>query len=546
MRTGALRFALYAGLGILIGAIVAFLEWITLEVALQQLIESPTPLQVLVPVIGFIAVPMLLRRWTDITAATADSYIESYHSGAGAEPGKLPKKLLANFLTLGTGGAVGLEGSAVLTGATLGQWIGDRRPLVIGQRNRLVLVVAGAAAGVASLFKAPATGVLFAMEAPYRRDMSRHGLVPALISSAAAYTTFVFLIDDKRLLDIASTQVSVRDGLIAAVILGFLGGGVARILALTFQWSQSLPFKFSMWVRLPVASVLTGGSLVLAKELVDTPATLGPGAVLIAEVVQENSFALGTIVVLFFLRIIVTTSSLAMSGVGGLFIPLVVQGLLLGRAVELLIDAPAGGLYPVIGLAAVLGAAYRTPLAAVMFVAETTGRAEFVIPALVAIAISQSLMGDVSVSVGQRGERQGYLERRLDEPAWVVMINDVGTLDPSTTLLEVIDEHGSHPISPAIAVCDPEYLGLLVLHDVAAMILEHGPEATAGESMRKLPSMSEHTPAMEAARLMAIYDTAAIAVVDAQNHPIGVISAMSLAGLNNASLLGEDDDDEEI
>ena len=36
-------------------------------------------------------------------------------------------------------------------------------------------------------------------------------------------------------------------------------------------------------------------------------------------------------------------------------------------AVEILLDAPSSGLFPVIGLAAVLGAAYRTPLAAVVF-----------------------------------------------------------------------------------------------------------------------------------------------------------------------------------
>ena len=541
MTTGALRFAVYALLGVVVGLIVAFLDWITLEVALHSLIEGPRWAQIVFPVLGFVAVPGLLNYW-QINASTSDAYIEAYHTGSGAELEKLPKKSAANIITIATGGAVGLEGTAVLTGATIGQWIGDRRPDVIGKRNRLVLVVAGAAAGVASLFKAPATGVLFAMESPYRRDLSRHGLVPALIASAAAYMTFVLIIGDERLLsDIGSEDVSVQQGLLAAVLLGFLGAGVARAMAYTFRWAKTVAIDVSYRVRLPIAAVSTGLSVYLALELVELPATLGPGASMVAEIVGDSNIAIGAIVGLFFLRVIATSSTLAMSGVGGLFIPLVVQGLLLGRAVELLLGAPSSGLYPVIGLAVVLGAGYRTPLAAVMFVAETTGRAEFVIPALIGIAISQALMGDVSVSTGQIGERQGRLERRLDEAASAVMIGDLGTLEPGTTLLDVIDQYGDRPVAPAIAVADPEYKGLLVLHDVAMNILEHGMDATAGDSMRDLPAVHEDAPAMEAARLMNAHDTAAIAVVDKDNIPVGVVSAMSLAGLNEASMLTDID-----
>ncbi|NNC81256.1 MAG: CBS domain-containing protein [Acidimicrobiales bacterium] len=535
MNTGSLRFVVYVVLGIVVGAIVAFLEWITIGVALHGLIESPTWMQILLPIVGFIAVPLLLRQWNDVTPALADAYIRSYHTGQGAEPVKLPKKLFASFITLASGGAVGLEGSAVITGATLGQWTGDRRPDVLGQRNRLVLVVAGAAAGVASLFKAPATGVLFALESPYRRDISRQGLIPSLLAAASAYLTFVLILGDDRLLSFEPSQVTLQDEILAAVLLGFLGAGAARLLVWAYRWAKATGRELPMAVRLPVAAIGTTASLLIVKALVDVPATLGPGAEIVTELVRDNEVALGAIVALFFLRLVVTTSSLSMSGVGGVFIPLVIQGLLLGRAVELIVGADASGLYPVIGLAAVLGAAYRTPLAAVMFVAETTGRAEFVIPALIATAISQALMGDRSVSVGQRGERQGQLERRLDEPASFVMI-ELEPLKPETTLLEVIDKYGDRPISPAIAVCGDEYVGLLVLHDVAMNILEHGPEACAGDSMREFPAVKETSPALEAALLMNEHDTAAVAVVNEKNIPVGIVSAMSLAGLNSSAI----------
>lgn len=137
--------------------------------------------------------------------------------------------------------------------------------------------------------------------------------------------------------------------------------------------------------------------------------------------------------------------------------------------------------------------------------------------------------------MGSGGERQGQLERRLDEPASFVMI-ELEPLKPDTTLLEVIDKYGDRPVSPAVAVCGTEYSGLLVLHDVAMNILEHGPEASAGDSMRELPAVRDTAPALEAALLMNEHDTAAIAVVNEKNIPVGIVSAMSLAGLNTSAI----------
>lgn len=76
----------------------------------------------------------------------------------------------------------------------------------------------------------------------------------------------------------------------------------------------------------------------------------------------------------------------------------------------------------------------------------------------------------------------------------------------------------------------------MVLHDLAAAMLEFGPDATAREAMRELPAVQSDAPAVDAARLMNQYDTAAIAVVDENNCAVGVISTTSLAGLKSVDL----------
>ena len=66
---------------------------------------------------------------------------------------------------------------------------------------------------------------------------------------------------------------------------------------------------------------------------------------------------------------------------------------------------PLDSRYTRVGLrfsAAFLGAGYRVPLAAVMFVAETTGKPNFVVPALFAAVAAELVMGDQSITAFQR------------------------------------------------------------------------------------------------------------------------------------------------
>ncbi len=532
MANGSVRFIVYASLGVAVGALVALLDWITVEVFLHAVLAAPPWQQMLAPLIGMLVVAAIRRVWPTAGSSTSDSYLTSYHSGHGSEVSSVGPKLLGSIATIGSGGALGMEGPSVLAGSTMGQWIGDRLPRVLGQRSRLVLVVAGAAAGVAAVFQAPATGVLFALESPYRRDISRHGLVAALIAAASSYLTFVLLLGEKRLLSFDPAEVTFRDEIMAALVLGLLAGLVGRVLAAVFKTAKHLDEWVSFRIRLMGAAAIFSGGLALTLELVEEPLTLGLGAETAVAVILDPAVTIWAICVLFALRVLATSATLSLGGVGGLFIPLVVQGLLLGRAVEILFDAPSTGLFPVIGLAAVLGSAYRTPLAAIVFVAETTGRAEFVIPALIATAISQALMGDRSVSDVQRGERATKLERNLAEACINLMEPDDLVLDPETSIADVVDQLEDRGEITGIAVGAPGYQGLLVLHDLAGVIMAEGVDASVAAAMRDVPAVRHDAPAEEAARLMNDYDTAVVAVVDSSNRPVGVITPLSLAGLH--------------
>ena len=522
-----LRFAIYAAVGVIVGGTVAAIQWLALDVVLHELLEAPLWFQAVAPGLGLCVTFVVLRGRT--SSATSDEYVRAFHTGADLPPRQLVPKLLGALATLGSGAALGAEGPSVYAGASIGQRVGVRLTSVLGPRGHRALTSAGAAAGVAAIFQAPATGVLFALETPFQRDVARRALIPALIAAATSYLTFVSIFGVHSYLPVPRGEVRLRDEVFGAILLGLCAGITARGLAWLWGESKHLSDRYPPAARLLAGAVVSGLAFVAARGLTGTSFTLGPGVERVAEIAVDPTIGLWVIAAAFALRALATSAALGAGGVGGVFIPLVVQGLLLGRLVESLFDGAAPGLYPVIGLAAVLGAGYRTPLAAVMFVAETTGQAQFVIPALVATAVSQAVMGERSVAAHQVSEREGVLERRLRLPVRNVVI-DVPILHPDQLVTDVIDAYGDAPPAQALPVCDDRYRGLLMLRDMAMALFEIGPDATVGQAMHDVPAVRVDVPTVEAARLMGELDSAIIAVVDADDVAIGVVTALTMTG----------------
>ena len=125
-------------------------------------------------------------------------------------------------------------------------------------------------------------------------------------------------------------------------------------------------------VRVAVAGLVLAGLAFGSAAVFGDDLALGSGYRTMAWV-TEPGHSLALVVALFVLRLAATAATVAGGGVGGLFVPLVIAGAVTGRPSARLVPDQTT-LFPLIGVAAFLGAGYRTPLAGVMFVAETTGR----------------------------------------------------------------------------------------------------------------------------------------------------------------------------
>jgi len=298
-----------------------------------------------------------------------------------------------------------------------------------------VLLVAGGATGVAAIFKAPATGALFAMEVPFQADLARR------------------------------PPLSFRD-LAAAGCIGLLVGVGVRGFAALVRVAKERSAQIHPVGRVVAAGAVIGALILVSEALTAETLALGPSYRTIAWTFEADH-AIGVVLAMLVIRGAATVAAVGGGGVGGLFIPLATEGALLGRVVGGLVGMPESTLFPVLGVAAFLGAGYRVPLAAVMFVAESTGRPGFVVPGLIAAAVSQLTMGPRSVSIYQQARRPGHLEDRLDLPITSVLRTDAATVPSDASVADLYEHHMLGVRLLAAPVVDGStYVGIVTMGEI--------------------------------------------------------------------------------
>jgi len=395
------------GSGLLVTAIAAIvLDWLW---PLVLRFDLAHPLAI-VPVLtaGFLAAGLIMQYLTpDPDEHSTEEVIRAYHERQGRiEMRAFVPKLIAAIATVGSGGSAALEGPSVYGGGGLGSWLWSRfRFAGLGPRDRRILLISGAAAGMSAVFRAPLTGVVFALEMPYKDDIAREALLPSLVASVAAYATMVAFLGSRPIFDFAATTGYTGRDLWWAALLGLGCGLVVTAFSVAYRRFRGAVQRARAphWLKMAAGGALTGlcGLLFLACY----PGSLipiGPNYEAVTPVLR-GAHAAGEMVTFGVLKLAATLCSLGVGGVSAMFVPLFLAGGAFGGAFgAAVVHAPAPELFAAVGMAAFLAAGYKTPLTAAVFVAEATGGHALIIPGLIGAALAYSVSGEWSVSGDQR------------------------------------------------------------------------------------------------------------------------------------------------
>jgi CIC family chloride channel protein len=155
------------------------------------------------------------------------------------------------------------------------------------------------------------------------------------------------------------------------------------------------------WIRV----LLGGGGLAavyaIGRSASDEPLGLGSGNEVIDWVLVADH-GVWLLVLILLLRIAGPALSILGGGVGGLFIPLMAIGAVVGRLYADALSVEDLSLFVMVGASTMLGVGYAAPLTGVVFIAEYTGQATFIVPGLIAMAVAMLFVRKRSVSAAQR------------------------------------------------------------------------------------------------------------------------------------------------
>jgi CIC family chloride channel protein len=285
----------------------------------------------------------------------------------------IPVKYLAGVFAIGAGLSLGREGPTVQLGAATGQAIG--RVLKRSYVEERYLITCGAGARLAAAFNAPLAGVVFVVE-ELRRNFSPYILLSAFTASVAAGSAAQRLLGLKPLLPLSGVAPLPPGALPFFVLLGLAAGIFGVIFNRSLSLVQDLYSRLARlprWLHPVLAAALAG-----LVGYFFTPRVLGGGHALVEEVLRGN-VPLEIIPLLVATKFILTMVSYGSGVPGGIFLPLLAIGALLGSGVGQLTGAYFTGLngltgtFAAAGMAAYFTAIVRAPLTGIVLILELTG-----------------------------------------------------------------------------------------------------------------------------------------------------------------------------
>ena len=377
--------------GALVGTVVYFFKWVA-EWLTEQSKEiyhfAQTHWYIALAVVAGVAVIALvqyfLQKWAPETAGGGIPRAE------GVLRGLLTFRWLRtgiavivnSWLSFFAGLPLGSEGPSVLLGTAVGGGT-SKLPLSHNSWDRYIMT-GGACAGFAVATSAPVTGILFALEEAHKRFTPMIFLMAmsSVLFGVAASNLWTLALGEHSLplfgVSLASfTMKDIWVPLILGVAVAGLAIGYNHLVFWIGRFYDTKLKRVPSWLRLIIVFVLTAVIGLLAFGDFDGTDALFGGSGLIVRLADSANFTWKIIFALLVIRFVMIAFSTGSGATGGVFIPMLSIGALLGALlgnafVAMGMDGTLFATVVMLTMSAFMGAATRAPLTALVFMVECT------------------------------------------------------------------------------------------------------------------------------------------------------------------------------
>ncbi|WP_370478818.1 chloride channel protein [Tamlana flava] len=452
------------------------------------------------PIIGLLLVYIIKQTWLKKHIGHG---ISTTLYGLSKLNGILPRyniyaALITAPLTAGFGGSVGLQGPAVSVGSALGS--NTAQLFHMNTKVRLLLIGCASAGAMASMFKAPIAAIVFAVEI-FSLDIAFTSLVPLLLASVSAViTSYLFLGTDVLL------HVNLDDNFnFNEIPLYILLGVVTAVASVYFSKVFFAITNFFKQFESRAKRLLIGG-LAIGTMLYFIPPLYGEGYNLMNNLLKGDHLAaigktpfnldltniwivIGLLLGIAVFKAIAMTTTFGAGGVGGIFIPTLIMGSVLGNAFAKIVNniglnfsVPEAN-FTLLGMTGLMAGVLHAPLTAIFLIAEITSGHQLFVPLMIVAAISFAMTKyyvSHSIYTMKLAERGELMTHDKDQNALMVLNIDkvIETnfiiLKPDMKLGYILNEAVAKSSRNHFPVVndDNEFLGVIRLDDIRHMMFK--------------------------------------------------------------------------
>lgn len=336
----------------------------------------------IMPAVGGLVVGLIIYKITK-TPETAgqgtDNMIRSFHYHGGKIRSRVaPVKFLTSIITLSTGGSAGYEGPVSQIGSGVASTLCRMFKMPRSLRGQFTL--AGTAAGLGAIFKAPLSGALTSVEVLYREDFESNAFATSIVSSVVAFTVYIaFVGSAPAIVGVPAFPFTNAIELIACALLGLLCFPFSYLYVRCYNESETrfAKWKIPNWVKPAI-----GGAFVSFIVLF-YPEVAGGGFEFIGQVMKDmmphSIWGVLLLLAIVLAKIVATAFTVGSGGSGGVFGPSLFIGGVLGAMFAGVCELAFPGvirtpeMFILVGMAAFFAGAAKAPIAGVVMVCEMTG-----------------------------------------------------------------------------------------------------------------------------------------------------------------------------
>ncbi|CAL2081222.1 chloride channel protein, CIC family [Tenacibaculum sp. 190524A05c] len=553
-----------AGLGTLVlKNLTYFFQWI-LEGNLIK--DYHYSFYFLFPIIGLLLVHIikkyLLKKEIGHGISTT---LEAISKKSGIiEQYKIYASVLTAPITAGFGGSIGLQGPAVSTGAALGSGISQL--FHVNTKTRMLLIACAAAGAMASMFQAPIAAIIFAIEI-FSLDLAFVSLIPLLLASVSAIVTSYFFLGQDVLFSVKIQETfqinDIAFYVFLAIFTGFASVYFSKIYFIIINFFNR--FK-------KTSHKLFWSSIAIGLLLLLVPPLYGEGYSIInnlllndaAEALKELPYKFDktnvwTVIILLMivgvLKVIAMTTTFAAGGVGGIFIPTLVMGSILGNVLAKTINAFGFSVsetnFTLIGMTGLMAGVLHAPLTAIFLIAEITGGYDLFVPLMLVAAVSYAITkyfvsnSIYAVELAERGELITH-----DRDKNVMMMMSIEKIIEKNFISVSLEMSMRQILTTAVTKSNRnifpvlnennEFLGIILLDDIRPILFDENlyDKMTVLDFMKSAPTVIFNTDSIE--QIMQKFKESGawnLPIVKEDGTYIGFISKSKLLSAYRSKLL---------